>query len=155
MSNYRHGKKRDPIYSVWSSMLARCLNKNCAAYKNYGGRGISVCDRWMKFENFYSDMGDPPAGMSLDRTNNDLGYSPENCCWADRKSQNRNRRSVKLLTINGIEKPVFEWGDAAGLSRAAVRQRLLKGWSPEEAVLTPKIVLRKGIKRGEKLRDYA
>jgi hypothetical protein len=73
-------------------MLSRCTNPKIKGWKNYGGRGIKVCDEWLKFENFYADMGDPPKRLSLDRINNDGGYEKSNCWWADWRQQNHNKR---------------------------------------------------------------
>ncbi len=87
----KHGKFGTPIYNVWAQMIARCTNKQSAAYCGYGGRGILVCQRWRKFGEFYADMGDPPAGLSLDRKNNDGHYSKRNCRWATRSQQAKNR----------------------------------------------------------------
>ena len=95
-------------------MKSRCLRETDPAYKNYGGRGITVCDRWLVFENFYADMGDRPEGMSLDRIDNDGAYSPDNCRWATRKEQNLNRR-----TIAGMQAEIDLWRSRA----------LALGWS--------------------------
>lgn len=88
--------KRGKTYSVWTHMKARCNNKKHQEYKNYGGRGIKICDRWNRFENFLSDMGEKPDGLSLDRIDNMDGYYKENCRWATPSEQSRNRRVVKL-----------------------------------------------------------
>ena len=89
-----HGMERTKIYSVWAAMKQRCQNAKHRAFKHYGARGITVCERWQKFENFYSDMGESPApGLSLDRIDNDSGYRPDNCRWATAKEQNTNRRA--------------------------------------------------------------
>lgn len=90
-----HGKSKTKLYDVYLKMVERCYKSTDKGYKNYGGRGIGVCDRWRdSFENFYADMGDPPPNHSLDRRDNDLGYSKDNCRWVDRTIQNANRRKL-------------------------------------------------------------
>jgi len=98
--NTKHGHnpwngKPSPTYVSWRDMKRRCLNSNCPDYKNYGGRGIEVCKRWMDFENFLADMGIRPEGKTLDRIDNDGNYEPGNCRWATPKEQRQNRRKAK------------------------------------------------------------
>ena len=92
----KHGLSNNPFYHVWKNMLRRCEDRNCPAWPNYGGRGISVCERWISIENFIDDMGHRPEGYTLERKNNDGNYEPDNCIWATRTSQNRNRRPFKV-----------------------------------------------------------
>ena len=94
--NKTHGKSKTSIYCRWSRMMDRCLNPNNSGYHNYGGRGIKVSKSWMTFANFYRDMGDAPNNLTLERINNDKGYSKSNCKWDTRRNQNLNtRRSIK------------------------------------------------------------
>src|SRR5690349_9817024 len=90
----RHGKSYSRVRNCWANMIQRCTNRNHPHWKNYGGRGISVCDRWLNFENFYRDMGDPPEELSIDRVNNDGNYELQNCRWASRSEQQNNRRGA-------------------------------------------------------------
>lgn len=148
---HRHGKKRTRVYRIWSGIINRCTNPNEPAYPDYGGRGISVCDRWRAFPNFYADMGDPLPGMSIERVDNDRGYEPNNCKWATRTEQNRNKRSCRLLTMGGETKTLVEWAEQYGLKARTLSQRLIIGWPVEAAITTPIIRKRAGVPRGERL----
>ncbi|WP_199570603.1 hypothetical protein [Streptomyces murinus] len=88
----RHGHKSSPLYASWAQMIQRCTNPDHKQWANYGGRGITVCERWLDFPNFLADMGERPAGLTLDRIDNNRSYEPGNCRWADVSTQNSNRR---------------------------------------------------------------
>lgn len=132
-----HGMSKTKVFRIWTGMLDRCLNPNTEEYHRYGGRGITVCRRWRKFANFYTDMGDPPPGRTLDRKNNDKGYSPGNCRWATRKEQMRNRRCSRLITYQGKTATVAEWSEITGLTYWTIWQRLEAGWSIEVLLTRP------------------
>ena len=133
-------------YHIWSSMLARCRTTTHAAYADYGGRGIKVCDEWLEYSRFLSDMGEKPHGKSLDRIDNNLGYSAENCRWATPKEQNNNRRDNVRLTLDGVEKTLTEWSNQMGIRPKAVSARLLRGWSLERALTTPvRVTMKKAL----------
>jgi hypothetical protein len=130
-----HGLSRTPTYIAWSSMKARCFNPNVAAFKHYGAGGITVCKRWLIFENFYSDMGERPLGGTLDRyPDNNGNYEPGNCRWATQAQQNLNTRRNKILTVNGEKLALAQWAERLGCSETAIRQRLRLGWTVQEAV---------------------
>lgn len=135
--NKRHGKTGSRVHSIWASMLQRCHDPKHKSYSYYGGRGITVCDEWMVFDNFYADMGDPPEGHSLDRKNNDEGYCKENCRWATPAQQANNRRDNFKIKAFGHELTVRGWSKTTGLGKATIIYRLAQGMTPEEALSTP------------------
>lgn len=132
------GRKPSPTYRSWSEMLARCDNPNSGIYEYYGGRGIKVCDRWRSFENFLSDMGERPArrGLrySIERIDNDGNYEPGNCRWATRKEQARNRRSTRVVIVNGSQMSLAEAAENARVPYYLAHQRLAAGWTVERAL---------------------
>lgn len=132
------GSYKQRAYKIWHAMINRCQNSDCHAYVHYGGRGITVCDRWLVLANFIADMGQPPAGMELDRIDNDSGYRPDNCRWANLKTQNRNKRSARLVTAHGKTMCVTDWAEAIGIPRHILFNRLNKGY-PIEQCLEPTI----------------
>lgn len=133
-----HGMEGTLIYTTWSQMKARCLNKGHKHYGIYGGRGITVCKKWLTFEGFFEDMGEKPEGKySLDRIDNNGGYSKENCRWADAKTQNNNRSNNRLLTVNGVTQSLTLWAEQYGISPVTVRSRLKLGWNTIDALSHP------------------
>jgi len=131
----KHGYRSKPLYAVWGSMLARCKNPNNMAYERYGGRGIKVCDRWLEFSNFLADMGERPTEQhSIDRIDNNGDYCPENCRWATREEQGKNKRNNLVLTINGETKHYSEWAEQYGLARSTVLRRIKKGCVGEDCI---------------------
>ena len=130
-----HGKTRSRVYRIWVSMVQRCTNPKADAYENYGGRGISVCNAWLQFENFYTDMGDPPTSShTLERQDNDAGYSKANCTWATRVEQSNNKRTNVVLTLNGRSQTLTQWANELGITRCSLQNRLEAGWSLERAL---------------------
>jgi hypothetical protein len=125
----KHGKRHSRVYTIYGQMRSRCYNSKSISYQGYGARGITVCDRWLEsFENFYADMGDPPEGFSIDRIDNDKGYSPDNCRWADAKTQANNRRSSRILTYNGTSLTVAQWGLRLNTNPDRLHNRLSDKW---------------------------
>ncbi len=123
-----HGKSRSRTYGSWQSMLIRCKVKTASNYKNYGGRGISVCKRWDKFENFLADMGERPSdGHTIDRINNNKNYSKANCRWADGITQGNNRRNNVMITRNGKTMTGRQWDRELGLRLDTITQALGRG----------------------------
>lgn len=115
---------KTPEYSSWESMIQRCNNQNNRAFKDYGGRGITVCKRWLKFENFYADMGARPPQHSLERIDNNKGYTPTNARWATRSEQQRNRRTNRLVTIDGRLMTIAAAAELIGVKYMTAYHRL-------------------------------
>lgn len=138
-----HGGTSLRAYRTWEAMKRRCLNPNDPAYEDYGARGITVCDRWLDFANFFADMGERPEGLTLDRIDNDGPYAPENCRWATRTEQARNTRSCEFITFGGVTKPLPQWAEDCGMKACTLRARLRSGWDVERALTTPVRPLRK------------
>ena len=125
-----HGQSKGVLYRRWQAMKRRCLLESDSEYRNYGGRGISVCARWRtSFVNFTADMA--PTffdGGELDRIDTNGHYEPANCRWVRRQQQQRNKRSNHVLTINGVSKTVIEWAEETGLKANTIVTRIRRGW---------------------------
>lgn len=126
-----------PTYICWHDMRRRCYDESHNRFQNYGGRGITVCEEWLtSYSSFLKDMGNKPDGYSLDRIDNNLGYSKKNCRWATSKEQANNRTTNALVSYNGETKTVSAWAEELGLTHGALQKRL-KEW-PLEKALNPK-----------------
>jgi len=138
--NKTHGLSGHKLYHVWSKMIDRCHNESSGDFKYYGGRGISVCDRWRHdLSLFIRDMETSFFdGATIERIDVNGNYSPENCTWATRKEQARNQRQNRLLTIDGETKTLSEWCEDYGLAYELVRCRLIRGWPIEISLTAPK-----------------
>lgn len=136
-------------YAIWSSMKQRCCNPKCHEFENYGGRGITVCSAWNdSFLAFLSDVGSKPENSSLDRIDNNLGYSKENCRWVTSREQNRNKRVNRILTLNGETLCLSDWANRIGIHHQTLRNRLRRGWTLEESLSLPRIQMHPGASDG-------
>jgi hypothetical protein len=121
-------------YRIWTNMVSRCTNPNFDSFKWYGGRGISVCDRWRKFQNFLDDMGVAPDGKSIDRRETNGNYEPSNCRWATQTEQTNNTRRNRILTWNGRTYTQAQLAREVGVDQKLISERLKRGWTLERAV---------------------
>lgn len=147
-----HGKHNTIFYKKWGGIKTRCLNKKNHTYKNYGGRGIKICDKWLKFEGFYDDMYDneDPSksyikhcekfgenNTTLDRIDNNKGYCKENCRWSTSKEQANNRRNNRLIVYQGKRQTIAEWAKELNIKPSLISDRIKRGWKIEKVFNTP------------------
>ncbi|MBE6943806.1 MAG: hypothetical protein E7453_06045 [Ruminococcaceae bacterium] len=135
--NYIHGKADSQLHIVWKGMKQRCTNPKHNGFTRYGGRGIKVCDEWLhNFQAFYdwATANGYRDGLSIDRIDNNKGYSPDNCRWVTREEQNNNTSSNHLITLNGQTKTLAQWGRQLGIKPSTYGSRMRRGWPPEEAL---------------------
>ena len=131
----RHGRRRTPEYRIWLNMVQRCTNPRNPGWPNYGGRGITLCERWRQFENFYADMGPRPSVRhSIERDDNDGPYAKENCRWATRVEQANNRRDNLRLTVGGRTQTAAQWERELGLTLNSISRRVAAGMSATQAI---------------------
>lgn len=137
--NLKHGGCGTLTYARWKSMMQRCTNPKAENFAHYGGRGITVCERWHDFASFLTDMGECPSrAMTLDRIKGERDYEPGNCRWATRAEQNRNRpRAAVMLTHAGETLSATDWAERLGMRANTLFARLHLGWSAERALTTP------------------
>lgn len=127
-----------PEFRVWRSMIDRCRNKNSKNYFRYGGRGITICERWKVYLNFLEDMGPRPSlKHSIERKNNDKGYEPGNCKWATAQEQANNRRTSRTITWQGKTQTLAQWERETGIDQDTIGMRLVRGWTVEEIMTIP------------------
>ena len=134
-----HGMTNTKIYEVWQHMHSRCRDKADKSYKDYGGRGIKVCQRWGRFENFYFDMGDLPEGLTIERIDNSKGYFPDNCKWATIKEQANNKRTNIIIEYQGQHLTLSQWADKIHVKYPALWDRVRKAHWPIERALTKEV----------------
>lgn len=132
-----HGMSGTKTYTTWINMIRRCDDPSQQSYPNYGGRGITVCKRWYRFENFLEDVGEIPDGMSIDRIDNDGNYEPSNVRLADIKDQANNRRTNRIIEFDGKAMTVSQWAEHIGVSADVLYKRLEIGMPLENALTQP------------------
>lgn len=132
IQNRTHGQTHSKMHSLWSGIHSRCYNPKVKSYADYGGRGIRVVERWHSFENFRDDVGERPEGMTIERTDNNADYGPDNFRWATRSEQSHNKRNNRLVTHNGETKCLAEWIVISGLSEWVLTDGLNRGLSLAE-----------------------
>jgi hypothetical protein len=134
MAGRNHYGAASRAYAAWRNLKSRCDNSRTPKYRHYGGRGISYDPKWASFAGFVADMGLAPAGMSLDRIDNDGPYCRTNCRWATPTEQNRNTRFNRIIAFDGERKPLAAWAEQLGISWVTLRARLDMGWPLERAM---------------------
>lgn len=134
----RQGRSKTKIYRIWRGMHQRCLNPKSSNYEGYGARGIDICERWMDFDLFHADMGDAPEGpYSMDRIDNNKGYSPDNCRWAYVGVQAQNKRppiGQQFLEYGGLKLPYGKWAEITGIPILIIKRRLKHQWTAKDAL---------------------
>lgn len=137
VSTLIHGQRKTRTYRIWTGMKSRCSNPNEMNFPRYGGRGIKVCERWLKFANFFADMGEAPEGLTLERKDNNGHYEPSNCKWATPTEQANNRRSNRRYIYNGTPYTVAELSRISGIKACALNSRLSRLWDINRAMTEP------------------
>lgn len=146
-NNSIHNMTNTRLYNIWSGMKARCYDKNHPKYNRYGARSITVCERWLIFQNFYNDMIDGYSNkLSIDRIDNDGNYCLENCKWSTNKEQQQHTSKTHYLTFNNKIQTISQWAEELKIPYNTLHNRIINGWSIERALTTPC----KGIRRCKK-----
>ncbi len=147
--NATHGKAKVPEYKPWAGMKDRCLNPKNPRFHNYGGRGITLCPEWADINTFIADMGPRPSlGHSIERRDNQKGYSPDNCYWATREQQQNNRRKNKYITFQGLTMTIAQWARHLSIDYSTLQARIKRGWDIEKALTSNVLVKPSFVKEG-------
>ncbi len=134
----KHGLCKHPLYKKWEGIKQRCFNPNHENYKHYGGRGITICERWLTFENFYNDLiGGYVPELTIERVENDGNYELSNIRWATKLEQQRNKRSNRFFYCNGMSKTITEFSEMTGVNAGTIASRIDSGWDIEDAIYLP------------------
>lgn len=135
----KHGFSKAPEYNTWEHIVQRCMNPKNDAYRNYGGRGITICQEWREsFTCFLRDMGFRPGPMfTIERIDNNGNYEPGNCKWIPKAQQSSNRRTNHILIFRGESKPIWQWAAELAIKETTIRTRLHRGWTPEQIFSLP------------------
>lgn len=139
-ANITHGHSGSRLYGIWCAMIKRCENEHAKSYKNYGGRGVSVCDEWRRDFNAFQEWANQHGysdKLTIDRKNVNAGYNPENCRWATRSEQMNNTRRTRHFEHNGETHTLREWSEITGFSFTLLKGRLQRGWTIAQALTTP------------------
>ena len=147
-NSYKHGMSHSRIYGIWDSMVCRCSTKTSGSYKNYGGRGISVCEDWKNsFSNFYNWAVENgyKDNLTIDRIDVNGNYCPSNCRWISMKKQQNNKTNNRIISFNGEQHTMTEWGEITGIKEYNIYNRLQDGWSVEDALTKPVVKYRKRV----------
>ena len=142
-NHFIHGQRHSRLYRIWSNMKTRCFNPNDPHFPRWGGRGITVCDEWKdNFQAFFdwAMSHGYEDHLTIDRIDNEVGYSPENCRWISWEEQNRNKRNVRFITYNGKTQTIGQWTKELNLGKETIRERLKRGWSETEAIEGKKVI---------------
>lgn len=139
--NVTHGfSSKEALYTKWASMKARCYNSKATNYKNYGGRGVTICGEWLNDYVAFRDwaIGNGYSiGLTIDRINVNGNYCPDNCRWLSNKGQANNKRTNRVITMNGVAHTLSEWSDIYKINQDTVSERMKRGWSIEDALILP------------------
>lgn len=132
-----HGMSGSRPHSIWNQMIMRCHNPKSRGFKNYGAKGITVCEKWKTFEGFWEDMSNGyKDNLTIDRINNSKGYSKSNCKWSTPREQQNNRSNNRKFTFDGETLTMMQWARKTGLKRQTIESRLRRGWTVENALTT-------------------